>query len=102
MCIEDGELIDLLNHRIVEIYETQGITPLRGFDESYLLPNGKQFLILTHNVFEAVIDIRQTKNIIDDLCFLSEEITFFTAMLYLYQPFVEKPLNNPILIGNKT
>jgi hypothetical protein len=54
------------------------------------------------DIFDDLVGREQTISFEHDLCFLSEEITYFTAMLYLYRPFVENPLSSPIKIDGKT
>lgn len=102
----DKELIKRFHDRISQIYYEQKIVPLRGFSEdgnnfSYKLPNGEVFITKIHNVFQNIIPIKDIINYIDDLLFLSDEIVYFTALLYLYQPYIENHLQNPIKIGSE-
>lgn len=95
------ELITLYNDAIGRIYHEQNLIPLRGesykYDEAtYLLPNGKQLLEWSFNILNGVTTNDNIHEMINDILFLSDEIIFFTAHLYLYRPFINNPLTDAI------
>lgn len=102
----DKELIKLFHNRISNIYYEQKIVPLRGFstDGSHFphkLPNGEIFITKIHSVFNGIIPIKEVINYTDDLLFLSDEIVYFIALLYLYQPHIENHLENVVETEDK-
>jgi hypothetical protein len=101
----DKELITLLHNRIENIYDEQQIVPLRGFssdgnDFPYKLPNGKQFIGWTFDIFNDIPNIQIINNN-DDILFLSDEIVYFIALLYFYQPYIENYTDNPVINNGK-
>jgi hypothetical protein len=107
MTIEkDIELIRSFHNRISNIYFEKKIVPLRGFGTDgftypYELPNGKNLIQWTHTVFNDIMPFKEIIKNNDELLFLSDEIVYFIALLYFYQPFLENSLNNPIIINNE-
>ncbi len=87
-----------------EVYDQYNLTSLRGLNHEYTL-NGKQIVswyfevvrkgrVKYHDSFDF------NKNF-DDLIFCSDEILYFLAQMYLYRPFMNNPLNDGFLHGEK-
>ena len=100
--MNDKELIRSINDKIVSIYETEKLIPLRGENDSYEL-NGKQILmwfneITRHCWCNFNSHFNYDKNI-DDLLFTSDEIVYFTAHLYFYKPYINTPIKDAYYTG---
>jgi hypothetical protein len=102
--MDDQELINKLNESISTIYGKEKLYPLRGENGSYKL-NGKQILTWYFEVikkgschFKTNYDYDQN---IDELLFISDEIVYFTALLYFYRPYINNPLKDSYTMGDK-
>ena len=102
--MNDENLINEINTKIVSIYKNENLTPLRGLNDSYEL-SGKQILVwhgdVTRHVwnhYNGHFDYNQN---IDDLLFSSDEIVYFTAHLYFYVPYINTPIKDAYLAGDK-
>lgn len=92
--MEKKELLLEYQKAIVDIYVAENLTSLRGLDENYII-NGNQ-IITWHSEtvrrgrikFKGRFDYMEN---FDDLLFCSDELMYFTAHLFLYRPFVNKP-----------
>lgn len=99
--MEKQELIWEYQRAIIGIYKTEGLTSLRGLDDSYTV-NGRQ-IIVWHSEAIKKCEIKFSRQFnyfenFDDLLFCSDELLYFTAHLFLYRPFV----NNPVKEGFTT
>lgn len=95
--MKDEDLINQFNSRIIDIYKTNSLIPLRGENDSYKL-NGKPFMSrfrdLTANCSSNINPNFNYYQNIDDLLFNSDEIIYFTAHLFFYKPFINTPLKD--------
>jgi len=97
-----SELINELHSKTLDIYHKEKLKCLRESEENDYTLNGKNILIW-HS--EATKNLKQKFNHfenIDNLLFISDEIMYFTSQLFLYRPFLNNPLENPITIKEKT
>lgn len=95
------ELINELHSKTIEIYHKENLRCLRENEEHDYTLNGKN--ILTWHS-EATSNLKQPFNHfenIDNLLFISDEIMYFTSQLFLYRPYLNNPLDNPIRIKDK-
>lgn len=90
------EVLQKYQEEILKIYNENGLNSLKGIDLNYEL-DGKNLLVL---YFDAVRKLRvSNQNFdadanLDDLLFISDEILFFTANVYLHRPFVNDPIQD--------
>lgn len=87
-------LLDNLQATIIDIYNENDLECLRGLRNRYEF-FGKQILVWYSDATRKV-SINNTKfdrnGIMDDLLFISDEIIYFTAHLYLYAPYLNDPI----------
>ena len=93
--MDNHELIWAFQKKIVEIYNQEKLTPLRGENDDYKI-NGKEILTwfhdvtnpnaVKHNLHLTYFDLQ------NDLFICSEEMIYFTAHLFLYRPYINNPL----------
>jgi hypothetical protein len=94
--MNNQELIQEFQKRLVEIYKQEELKCLRG-NNSYKI-KGKELLVwyteVTHrnNKPGNKSQFNYLKNI-DDLLICSDEIMHFTGLLYFYRPYINNPLN---------
>lgn len=99
--MEEIELLKSFNKRIIEIYNEQNLVPISGKDGSLNLPNGKPLLSWSNSItrhrncaFETTkVNYHQ---LIDDLMFISDELVYFTAHLFLYRDYINDPLKDAV------
>jgi Cthe_2314-like HEPN len=90
--------------RIIEIYKEKSIKSLSGINLEYKV-NGRD---ITPWYFDVVRKGRnQFKHFdfqkwFDDIIFCSDEILHFTALLYLYGPYMNNPLKEGYKLGERT
>ena len=91
---ERHKLIWDFQREIIKIYEEQELTNLAGLDMEFML-NDRQILAW----FFDTVNVGQNKfpdfdfhKLFDDLIFCSDEILHFTALLYLYRPYLQNPI----------
>jgi len=81
---------------IIKVYEENDLTNLSGLHRDFIL-NGKNILkwyyeaIETKNARDPNFDFHRC---FDDLIFCSDEILFYTALLYLYRPYLQNPIED--------
>ena len=89
---------------VSKVYEEQGLNCLSGLDSMYLL-NGKP-LLRWHNDVTRKCAVKNyghfgfSKNF-DDILFCSDELLYFTALLFLYRPYINNPLEEADDLGNE-
>lgn len=92
--MEQIELLNNLQAEIVDIYNENNLRCLRGLKDPYKL-FGKQILVWYSDTTRK-ISLSNTKfdrnGIMDDLLFISDEILYFTAHLYLFLPHLNDPI----------
>ena len=102
--MEDRLLIQTFQEKINQIYNSQKLYPLSGLDNSFMLPNGKQFMIwyteITTKRNCSVKGFYDYTNLLDDLLIISDEIVYFTAHLYFYRPHSNSPLKDSYMSPN--
>ena len=103
--MKDEDLINEINSKIIEIYKSNSLIPLRGEYDSYKL-NGKPILtwyneITRHCWCNFNAHFNYNKNI-DELLYSSDEIIYFTAHLYFYKPYINTPLKDSYWTGKTT
>lgn len=96
--MEIQELIGFQN-AIADIYEANELSYLRGLHLEHKL-NSRPLLswyfdVTRLNSLQDNVSFNYEQNI-DDLCFCSDELLYFTAHLYLYSPYINNPLNDAI------
>jgi hypothetical protein len=95
------ELINSLYNKTLEIYQEEGLKSLRGsIDHEYFL-NGRNILKWYSDVSKKLNQKFDHFENLDSLLFISDEIKYFTAQLYLYRPFLDNPLENRSRYNNK-
>lgn len=97
-----SDLIKEIHDNTIDIYQNENLKCLRESEKDDYTLNGKNILIW-HS--EATKNLKQDFNHfenIDNLLFISDEIMFFTSQLFFYRPFLYNPLENPLLINDKT
>tara|TARA_R110001632_G_scaffold218718_3_gene348046 strand:- start:1143 stop:1922 length:780 start_codon:yes stop_codon:yes gene_type:complete len=99
----DQELILAINDKVIEVYNSESIIPLRGEKDSYEL-NGKQILVwyfetTRHCFCHFNNDHFDYNKNIDDLLYTSDEIVYFLAHLYLYKPYINNPIKDAFYGG---
>ncbi|HAD79225.1 Cthe_2314 family HEPN domain-containing protein [Empedobacter falsenii] len=103
--MEDVKLINEINNKIIDIYNKQELIPLRGKDNSYII-NNKQILSwhseVTNPCFCKYEGHFNYMNNIEELLFISDEIVYFTAHLYFYNPYINDPIKDSYTFENKT
>jgi len=88
---------------IVEIYKSRDLINLSGLDREFIL-NGRNIL---QWYFETIGNIKTKPSNFDfnrcfeDLMFCSDEIIYFTALLYLYRPYLQNPIKDGYQFGDK-
>jgi hypothetical protein len=92
--MDKHELIWEYQRTIIDVYKTEGLTSLKGLDESYTI-NGRQILTW-HSEATRKCKIKFNGQFnyfenFDDLLFCSDELLYFTAHLFLYRPFINDP-----------
>jgi len=93
------ELIQNYNDKILEIYNERNLKCLRGSTEDNYILNGKEILpwyFETNNLSKEIIKDFDYHKLFDDLLFCSDEIMFNLANLYLYLPYINDPLSHPV------
>jgi hypothetical protein len=102
--MDNRELILSFHRKIVEIYEEQYLIPLRGEKDDYKL-RGKEILAWFHDVtnFNTLkYNLGMTYfDLINDLFYISDEMIYFTAHLFLYRPYINNPLNEGQMFGGR-
>ncbi|MDR6516659.1 Cthe_2314 family HEPN domain-containing protein [Chryseobacterium camelliae] len=99
--MEEIELLKDFNSRIIEIYKEQNLVSISGKDGKLNLPNGKPLLSWSNSItrhrncsFETAKINYQ--HLIDDLIFISDELVYFTAHLFLYRDYINDPLKDAV------
>jgi hypothetical protein len=94
--MDNHELINILQERVVEIYKKEELIPLRGKNDDYKI-NSRNILIWFHDVTNknaVKYDLHMEYfNLQNDLLICSDEMIYFTAHLFLYLPYINNPLN---------
>lgn len=95
------ELLSNYQDKIVSIYKEHDLKCLRGIDNKYEL-DGKPLLSwyfdATRKLSIANSKFDSNANC-DDLLFISDEIMYFTAHLYLYKPYLNNPIHDSYYLG---
>ncbi|RZK44282.1 MAG: hypothetical protein EOO61_04380 [Hymenobacter sp.] len=108
--MEDMELIRLYDARIRKIYVEQGLVSLRfkhGYDDPSYAPYGidlfdkyisavKQDVPPEPGEDGEIVEVEyfDTFKVIDELIALSDEIIYYTAHTYLYEPHINDPVRD--------
>ncbi len=102
----DKNLIIEFQEKILSIYEKEKLIPLRGENDSYILPNGREILVWHSEVTRHCLchynnnHFDYNKNI-DDILFTSDELVYFIAHLYLYKPYINNPVKDSYICGSR-
>ncbi|MEQ9438078.1 MAG: Cthe_2314 family HEPN domain-containing protein [Cyclobacteriaceae bacterium] len=89
---------------VIDIYRAENLNSLEGLDREFLI-NGRNILSWYHEVVQlgqAEFKDFNFNKCFDDLCFCCDEIMYFTALLYLYRPYIFDPLQNGVQHAGKT
>lgn len=102
--MDNLKLLEDFDTKIYTIYIQEDLFPLRGKEDSYKLPNTKQILswhreVTRHRNCHFKPNYYDYQSNINDLLFISDEIVYFTAHLYLYKPFINTPLKDAYWSG---
>ncbi|MEO8088128.1 MAG: Cthe_2314 family HEPN domain-containing protein [Bacteroidota bacterium] len=95
--MEKRKLIRDIQESVLEIYNEHDLECLRGLkSEDEFILNGRQIILWYSEITQKSTLKHQhsydyLKNF-DDLIFLSDEILYFTAHLYLYKDFINDPI----------
>ena len=79
---------------ISEIYVKKNLKCLRGLDHSYKL-NGENILVWYYDVTDKgrkKFGSEYFNELLDDLFFISDEVIYFLAGMYLHKPYLNSPL----------
>lgn len=103
--MKDEDLIIEIQEKILSIYNKEKIYPLRGKDDSYEI-DGKSILtwhseVTRHCWCHNGNHFNFDQNI-DDLLYISDELVYFTAHLFLYLPYISTPLKDAYSVNGKT
>ena len=88
---------------VQEIYYEQSLSCLSGLNNEHLL-NGKPILVW-HNEVTRKSAVKNNghfnylKNL-DDILFCSDELLYFTALLFLYRPYINNPLKEAYYLSD--
>ncbi len=101
----ETEKLLLEYQKLVEnVYQVEKLKCLSGLNNDYLL-NGKPYLLWHNEVTRKCWTKRKghfsyQKNL-DDLHTCSHELLYFTALLYLYRPYINNPLKQSYEFSNR-
>jgi len=103
--MKTSELLKEINTTILKVYKKEDLIPLRGEKDNYLI-NGKKILkwyfdVTKHCECHYGFGKFNYFTNIDELLFTSDEIVYFTAHLYLYEPYVSTPIKNAYYAGHR-
>lgn len=88
---------------IIQVYQDYNLTNLAGLDREFIL-NGRNIQLWYYETISRIEKRNSEFNFnrcFEDLIFCSDEILFFTALLYLYQPYLQNPIDDGFTIGSK-
>lgn len=103
--MEELNFLEEFNRKIISIYQREQLYPLRGKENSYLLPNGNKILVwhnevTRHRNCHYSPDYYNYNSNIEDLLFIGDELIYFTAHLYLYRPYINTPMKDAYITPN--
>lgn len=103
MTTSNCDIIWDFQKRIVEIYNEQALTSIRGLKDDFIV-NERQILQWYFEVVrKGQCKYFETFNFhqnFDDLVFCSDEIMYFLAHMYLYRPYINNPVEDGFWFGN--
>ncbi len=97
------EVIIEYQKQIADIYKSRSLGCLSGIDLKFEV-NGRQILVWYFKAVRRGIIANKSfdfQKSFDDLLFCSDEILHFTALLFLYQPYMNNPLKEGYQLGEK-
>ncbi|MDD5360560.1 MAG: Cthe_2314 family HEPN domain-containing protein [Ignavibacteria bacterium] len=103
--MDNKEILKNYEKAIIEIYHEKKLTCLRGLNQDFI-HQGIQIMQYYYAIEARIRKSNKSdfdyKAIFDELVFLSDEIMYFTAILYFNRPYINNPLENKIVSGDKT
>lgn len=95
--------IDNYERTICEIYESRNIKSLRGLDGAYELKGRNILTWYSDTVQKGMVNFGSTQfwELLDDLMYISDEIMYFLASMYLHKPFMNNPLVDLVPMGER-
>lgn len=102
--MENKEIIGNFEKAIINIYCEKELTCIRGLNGDFI-HYGIQIYQYFYTIFGKIeekseIDI-DYRTVLDDLVIFSDEILYFTAILYFHRPYINNPLKNEVVSGGK-
>ncbi|RSK50120.1 Cthe_2314 family HEPN domain-containing protein [Hymenobacter rigui] len=100
--MEDLELIRTWHRRIQAIYAQEFLTSIRGIDDEQRYQHNnvnlyeRYYQVTSQSRNKREGDSFNREYIIDDLTYLSDQVLYFTAEVYLYAPYINNPLEHGI------
>ncbi|MEI6755372.1 MAG: hypothetical protein WCK78_19710 [Paludibacter sp.] len=95
------ELIWEYQSAINEIYTQENLSCLRGLDNKCFINNRQ----IVSSFFEVAGKYKSNKDcieLIDEFIFISDEIMYFTAQLFLHKPYINNPLDQEVFINESS
>jgi len=98
------ELLKNYQSEIFDIYKKNDLTSIRGLNLEYTL-FGRELLPWYYDTLREIsiknskFNERQNK---DDILFISDEILYFTAHVFMYRPFLNSPIDDRYNLNGKT
>ncbi len=96
-------VIDSFQKTIIDIYRENSLNSLKGLSGDFKI-NDKQILVWYFEVtsrFPCEGSASESfMKIFEDLIWISEEILYFTANVFLYRPYINDPLKDEIILPN--
>lgn len=90
------ELLTKYQSNIVKIYKENDLTCVRGLNSEHLL--FEKSLLSWYFDATRIVSLKNSKfnadQNIDDIQFISDEILYFTAHLFLYKPLINSPIDD--------
>lgn len=95
--METEDLLWEYQSLVVKVYKEQGLDCLSRLDESFLL-NGREIFIWYNEVMRKSCVKHKGAfyhmKVLDDILFCSDELLYFTGLLYLHRPYINNPIKD--------
>lgn len=91
------ELLWTYQDAVIEIYKEYQLTSLRGLNSEFIVK--KKQIVAWHSDVTNKSSIKNSEVFnyyqnFDDLLFCSDKLLYFTALLFLYRPFINNPIKD--------
>jgi len=98
------EIIEKYNNIIIDIYKEHGLRCLKGLNRECKI-NDKNIYPFYHEATDSFSKKNNKFNFsknLEDLLFISDEIMYYTANIILYEPFINDPIKDRMIINEET